>query len=168
MVEHFLVATTLDNLLFFTDSGKVFQCSVWEIPEMKRISKGRGLLNFLEISQTEKVLSLIPYTKKDAQKKKYLIMVTKNGIIKKTELDAFKNVRRNGLIAINLRKEDSLKAVKIAEAGDELILITQKGQSIRFKEKDLRPMGRATAGVKGINLKGNDKVIAMDIIRNEK
>lgn len=168
MVEHFLVASTLDKLLFFTDSGRVFQCPVWEIPEMRRVSKGRGLLNFLEISQNEKILSLISYSKEDEQKKKYLVMVTKDGIIKKTNLDAFKNVRRNGLIAINLKKDDVLRTVEIIEDNDEAILITRKGQSIKFKEKDLRPMGRATAGVKGIKLKGDDKVIGMDVIRKIK
>lgn len=165
-VEHFLMANTLDKLLFFTDSGKVFQCLVWEIPEMSRVSKGRGLLNFLEVSQTEKILNLIPYGKKDELKKKYLVMVTKNGIIKKTDLNAFGNVRRNGLLAIKLGKEDLLRQAKIIDQGDEIILVTRKGKSIRFKEKDLRPMGRAAAGVRGMRLEGGkDEIIGMDIIK---
>ncbi len=165
MVEHFLMANTLDKLLFFTDSGKVFQSLVWEIPEMSRISKGRGLLNFLEISQSEKVLGLISYGKEDEQKKKYLVMVTKNGIIKKTDVQAFQNVRRNGLIAIKLGKEDFLKEAKIIDERDEILLVTKKGKSIRFKEKDLRAIGRAAAGVRGMRLSKRDEIIRMDIIK---
>ena len=169
VVGHFLKANTLDKLLFFTDSGKVFQCFVWEIPESGRVSRGRGLSNFLEISQEEKVLSLIPYSKEDEMAgKKYLVMVTKNGIIKKTPLDAFKNVRRTGLRAINLRKGDLLRSAKIADEGDEIILVSRDGKSIRFKEKDLRVMGRVAAGVKGIRLNKGDEVIGMSIIKKLK
>ena len=165
IIEHSLISCTWDKLLFFTDSGKVFQCQVWEIPEMSRISKGRGLLNFLEISPTEKVLKLIPYSKEDEKKKKYLVMVTRNGIIKKTELSAFQNVRRNGLTAIKLGKEDALRSAKIVDPNDEIVLITKKGKSIRFKEKDLRSMGRATAGVRGMRLIKGNEIIGMDIIK---
>ena len=168
MIDHFLTANTHDKLLFFTDSGKVFQCQAWEIPEMSKISKGRGILNFLEISRTEKILSVVPYTKEDEGKEEYLVMVTENGLVKKTALSAFKNVRRNGLIAIKLNKEDSLKSVKIAKPGSEIILTTKEGKSIRFKEKDLRSMGRAAAGVRGIRLAKEDKVVGMDIIRELK
>jgi len=164
MVEHFLMASTLDKLLFFTDLGKVFQCQVWEIPEMGRVSKGRGLLNFLEISPNEKVLNLIPYSKEDAEGKKYLVMVTRNGIIKKTELSAFQNVRRNGLIAIKLRKGDLFCGARIVKPEEEIILLSRKGKSIRFKEKDLRVMGRGAAGVRGIRLGKGDIVIRMDVI----
>ncbi len=168
IVEHFVPANTHDNLLFFTDSGKVFQVPVYEIPEASRIAKGRGLLNFLEISSEEKVLSLIPLKreKKDLGEK-YLVMATKNGIIKKTALSEYKNVRKSGLIAINLKKGDSLKDVEISEGDDEIILATKKGQSIRFKEKDLRPMGRTTAGNIGIRLKKNDEMIGMGIIKTK-
>jgi DNA gyrase subunit A len=167
-VEHFLVASTLDKLLFFTDSGKVFQTFVWEIPEMSRISKGRGLLNFLEIQPSDKVLSLVSYTKEDEKGEKYLVMVTKNGIIKKVDLKSFKNVRRNGLLAIKLGKDDAFRGAEIAEKGDEIMLVTKKGKSIRFKESDLRAMGRQASGVKGIRLGKDDEVIKMDIIKNEK
>ncbi len=165
IVEHFLAARTHDNLLFFTDSGKVFQAPVYEIPEASRVAKGRGLLNFLEISSEEKVLALIPLSRDDKSLgKNYLVMATNNGIIKKTVLEEFKNVRRTGLIAINLKKQDLLKSVKSAKEGDEIILATKKGQSIRFDEKALRPMGRSAAGNIGIRLKKEDKVIGMDII----
>ncbi len=166
IVEHLVSANTHDSLLFFTDSGKVFQTPVYEIPEGTRVSRGRGLLNFLEISPEEKVLSLIPVKKEvNNLSTSYLIMATENGIIKKTALEEFKNVRRNGLIAIKLNKGDALKSVKKSSGEDDVILITQKGQSIRFSEKEIRAMGRPTAGVRGIRLKKQDKVVAMDIIK---
>ncbi len=166
IVEHFVVANTLDRMLFFTDSGKIFQCFAWEIPELSRISKGRGLLNFIDITPQDKVLSLISYTKKDEEAgDKFLVMVTKNGIIKKTVLSAFKNVRRNGLLAVKLQPDDSLRAAKIADKDDEISLITKNGQSIRFKESDVRAVGRGAGGVKGMKLVKQDEIIAMDIIK---
>lgn len=166
IVEHFLVAQTHDNLLFFTDSGKVFQTKVFEIPEGNRAARGRGLLNFLEISPQEKILCLITYGKED-EKIKYLVMLTKDGIIKKTSLEEFKNVRRSGLIAINLKKGDLLKSVTKTSGEDELILITKLGQSLKMKEKMARPMGRTAAGVKGIRLLKGDEVISMEVIKTD-
>ena len=163
IVEHFLTANTHDNLLFFTDSGKVFRIPVYEIPEGVRVAKGRGLLNFLEISPEEKVLSLFPVGKQDeALGIKYLAMVTQNGIIKKTSLKEFENVRKSGLIAISLKKGDLLRKVAKTTGDDEIILVTKKGQTIRFKEKEIREMGRPAAGVKGIRLKKGDEVVGMD------
>ncbi|MBU2540246.1 DNA gyrase subunit A [Patescibacteria group bacterium] len=168
IVEHFLSASTHDNLLFFTDSGKVFQTQLYEIPEGTRVARGRGLLNFLEISNEDKVLELLPITKEETAKVKYLVMVTKNGKIKKTALEDFKNVRKSGIIAINLQKGDFLKKVIKTSGEDEIILTTKKGIAIKFKEKDIRPMGRAASGVRGINLKKGDEVIGMDVILNSK
>ncbi|OIO48723.1 hypothetical protein COX74_03075 [bacterium (Candidatus Gribaldobacteria) CG_4_10_14_0_2_um_filter_41_16] len=166
IVEHFVVANTLDKMMFFTDSGKIFQCFAWEIPELTRISKGRGLLNFIEIAPQDKVLSLISYTKKDEDLvDKFLVMATKDGIIKKTILSAFKNVRKNGLLAVKLQPGDSLRSAKIADKDDEISLITKNGQSIRFKESDVRPMGRGASGVKGMKIGKADEVIAMDVIK---
>ena len=164
IVEHFLFASTHDNLMFFTDSGKVFQTQVYEIPEGTRVARGRGLLNFLELSTEEKVLSLVPTKKEEAGKFKYLVMVTKNGRIKKTALEEFENVRKSGIIAIKLEKGDLLKKVVKTTGEDDIILATKNGISIRFKEKDIRPMGRSAAGVKGIRLKKQDEVIGMDVI----
>lgn len=149
--------------MFFTDSGKVFKIPVYEIPEGQRVTQGRGLMNFLEISPQDKVLSLIPLGKKDS-KINYLVMITKNGIIKKTPLKDFENVRKRGLIAITLKKGDLLKSVKKTTGEYEIILVTKDGQSIRFKEKDIRPMGRQSAGIKGIRLQKEDEVIGMDVI----
>jgi len=179
IVEHFLCASTHDNLMFFTDSGKVFQTQVYEIPEGTRVARGRGLLNFLELSNEEKVLSLIPTVPAEAghpsgpkagageNKEKFLVMVTKNGRIKKTALKEFENVRKSGIIAIKLEKGDALKKVVETTGEDDIILATKNGISIRFKEKDIRPMGRSAAGVKGISLKKGDEVIGMDVITKD-
>jgi len=165
-IEHFLVANTHDNLFFFTDSGKVFKTLCYEIPEQKRISRGRGVLNFLQISPLEKILSILPVGKKDVTLGiKYLAMVTKNGIIKKTEISEFENIRKSGLIAFSLKKGDTLRAVQKTTAKDEIVLVTKKGMSIRFREKEIRPMGRQAAGIKAIRLKQDDEVIGMDVIR---
>ncbi|MFH1894844.1 MAG: DNA gyrase subunit A, partial [Patescibacteria group bacterium] len=143
IVEHFLTANTHDNLLFFSDSGKVFCSPVYEIPEGQRVAKGRGLLNFLEISPQDKILSLMPLGKDDQPMGiKYLAMATRNGIIKKTALAGFNNVRKSGLIAITLKKDDLLKNVVKSTGEDDIILVTKKGKSIRFKEKMMREMGR--------------------------
>ena len=162
IVEHFLCANTHDNLLFFTNSGKVFQTQVYEIPEGTRVARGRGLLNFLEMSNEEKVLSLVPKTKEEPAK--FLMMVTKNGTIKKTALEEFENVRKSGIIAIKLDKGDALKKVVKTSGEDDIILTTKAGIAIRFKEKDIRAMGRSAAGVRGIRLKKGDEVVGMDVI----
>ncbi len=172
IVEHFLFASTHDNLMFFTDTGKMFQTQVYEIPEGTRVARGRGLLNFLELQQQEKVLSLVPITKEDLSTKpgtqNYLVMVTKDGTIKKTELKAFENVRKSGIIAIKLDKGDLVRKVVKTTGEDDIILTTKQGLSIRFKEKDIRPMGRSAAGVRGIRLKKGDEVIGMDVIEKKK
>ena len=168
IVTHFLPAMTHDNLFFFTTSGKAFQTMVYEIPEGTRVARGRGLLNFLELSQEEKVLSLIPISKEDKTQTKYLVMVTKDGIIKKTEIAEFENVRRSGLIAIRLNPGDVLKWIGKTTGEDEVILVTKKGQSIRFKEKDVRVMGRGAAGTRAVRLQRGDEVVGMDVIRSTK
>jgi len=169
IVEHFLTAMTHDSLLFFTDSGKVFRTQVYEIPEGQRVAKGRGLLNFLELSSEEKVLSLQTLGKEDIEQGvKYLVMITKNGIIKKSTLNDFENIRRSGLIAISLKKGDALKGVRKTTGNNDIILVTNRGQSIRFQEKDARAMGRQAAGIRGIRLKKGDEVIGMDVIESVK
>ncbi|PIR72106.1 MAG: DNA gyrase subunit A [Candidatus Nealsonbacteria bacterium CG10_big_fil_rev_8_21_14_0_10_36_24] len=166
VVEHFLLTQTHDSLLFFTDSGKVFRTMVYEIPEGTRVARGRGLLNFIEIIPEDKILSLMTFGKEDVDLGiKNLAMVTKNGIIKKTALEEFKNVRRSGLLAIKLRKGDLLKKVVKTIGQNDIIIITKKGQSIKFNEKALRPMGRSASGVKAIRLKKGDEVLGMDIIK---
>ncbi len=165
IVEHFLVAQTHDSLFFFTDSGKAFSVPTYEIPEGTRVARGRGLLNFLEITPQDKVLTLLRLGKEDIQAGiKTLAMITENGIIKRTALEEFKNVRKNGLIAIKLKKGDLLKKVIKTTDNDEIIAITRDGQSIKFKEKGIRIMGRATAGVRAMRLKSGDKIVGMNVI----
>jgi len=165
IVEHFLYCNTHDSLMVFTDSGKVFSLPVYEIPEGTRVAKGRGLLNFVELSSNDKVLNLFALGKKDTEQGiQYMVMTTKDGLVKKTPLEDFKNVRKSGLIAISLRKGDELRIVRKSTGQDQIIITTKKGQSIRFKEKDARAMGRTAAGTKAIRLKKGDEVVGMDVV----
>ncbi|MEA3296065.1 MAG: DNA gyrase subunit A, partial [Patescibacteria group bacterium] len=175
IVEHFIPCQTHDALLFFTDSGKVFKILAYEIPEGTRVAKGRGLLNFLDISQDDKILSILSlprdFKKQDKKNKdaevKYLAMATKNGVIKKTELKDFENVRKTGLIAIKLKKGDELRSVCESSGADEVILVTKNGQSVKFDEKEIRPMGRGSSGNRGIRLKKDDELVEMNVIKKQ-
>jgi len=162
-ITHFISADTHDNILFFTDQGRVFQTKVYEIPVGSRTSKGKIIQNFLEIPPSEKVSAIVAYA--PSQRFAFLVMATRNGLIKKTSLEDFANVRRSGMIAINLQKSDELKWVKLSSGKDEIILVTAQGQAIRFKESQLRPMGRTATGVKAIRLKKSDFVAGLDIIK---
>ncbi|MEK7482581.1 MAG: DNA gyrase subunit A [Patescibacteria group bacterium] len=165
VVEHFISCQTHDSLFFFTDSGKVFNVKAYELPNLPRAAKGRGVANFLEISSQEKVLSVFPWSKKDLELGiKYLVIVTKNGIIKRVPLEQFENVRRSGLRAITLRPDDLVKKVVKTRGKDHIIIITKKGQGIRIPEEGIRAMGRTAAGVKGIRMKKGDEIIGMEVI----
>lgn len=170
-VEHLFSTNTHADLLFFTTRGRAFLLKAHEVPQGSRTSKGQAIVNFLQLAPGEKVSAILPLDEFFSKKKKaeeasmkYLLMVTSQGTIKKTELEDFKNVRRNGLIAITLHEGDDLKWVKPTSGKDEISLVTKNGQSIRFSEVDVRAMGRAAAGVRGIKLKKNDAVIGMDVI----
>jgi len=171
-VDYLFTVSTHDNLLFFTNSGKVFQVRAYEIPESSRVAKGQAIVNFLQLATSEAVTTMVAVRqnkKEDKQdegfkKDKFLVMATKNGIIKKTPLADFANVRRNGLNAIRLQKDDTLSWARISEGTDEIMVITRSGQSIRFSEKDVRPMGRTAAGVRAIRLKKDDWVVGMGVI----
>ena len=168
LVEHFILANTHDQLLVFTDTGKVFSLPVYEIPKGTRTSKGRALTNFLDIQSEDKVLAVLPIGKKDLEKKvKYLIMATKNGIVKKTALEKFKNLRSTGLIAINLKKGDLLRKVRKTKGDNLIILVTKKGMAIEFHEKEVRPMARNATGIRGIKLKKDDELIGMEIVDSQ-
>ncbi|MEK7640937.1 MAG: DNA gyrase subunit A [Patescibacteria group bacterium] len=160
-LTHFMAADTHDNILFFTDHGRVFQTKVYEIPQGTRTSKGKPIHNFLEVPTEEKVNAIITYGKADEG---HLVMVTKNGMIKKTSLKDFGNVRKTGIISISLKKGDLLKWVKLSTGSDEVIIATSNGQAIRFKESQVRPMGRTAAGVRAIRLKSGDSVSSMDLV----
>ncbi len=166
-VTHFVSTGTHDNALFFTNTGRVFQTKVWEIPEASRQSRGKAIVNFLALGADEKVQAVLTYNEKQQKAKnteKYFVMATKNGLVKKTPISDFESVRRSGLIAIKLKKGDSLKWVRASSGEDQIIFVTSQGQAIRFSEKDARPLGRATAGMHGIRLHQGDEVISMDII----
>ena len=165
IVEHFLSASTLDNVLFFTDKGRVFQTKAYEIPEASRQARGQALVNILQIGIEEKVTAVVIAEKRPDIK--YLLMTTKNGIIKKTKVEEFENVRRSGLIAIGLDKSDSLEWADSTSGSDQVVVVTSLGQSICFKESDVRPMGRTAAGVKGIKIKAGDRVVGMDVINKD-
>ncbi len=166
-IEKVLGIMTHDNLLFFTNTGKVFQTKAYEIPESSRTAKGQSVVNFLSLSQEESVTAVIAFNKDDQYK--YLVMTTEMGTVKKTQLEEFENVRRSGLISINLEKGDALRWVDATTGADELVITTSNGQAIHFKEADVRPMGRTAAGVRGIKLKKDDKVVGMDVLfKNQK
>ncbi len=158
---NFMAANTHDNVLFFTDRGRVFQTKVYEIPAGTRTSKGKPIHNFLEVPTEEKISAMITYEKASDGN---LTMVTKNGLVKKTSLKEFGNVRRTGIIAIGLKKGDQLNWVRLSSGDDDVIVTTAKGQSIRFREKAVRTMGRVAAGVHAIRLKGGDQVSSMDLV----
>lgn len=153
---------THDNLMFFTDTGKVFQTVGYDIPESSRTAKGQAIVNFLQLSQGEKITAVIALGKKDQAK--FLFMTTTDGTVKKTKIEDFANVRRSGLIAISLEKGDTLNWVRATVGDDEVMITTEKGQAIRFKETDVRAMGRNAAGVRGIKLGSGDRVVNMDVV----
>ncbi len=168
-LSHFFSADTHDNVLFFTNRGRVFQTKVYEIPQATRTSKGKAIQNFLELPADETVSAIVNYSTKapkTGNAKKYLMMATKHGVIKKTPLEDFENIRRTGIIAISLKKGDQLKWAKLTGGSDQVVLATRQGQSIRFDEKQVRPMGRTASGVRAIKLKKqNDEVAGFDIIK---
>ncbi|MBT4936727.1 DNA gyrase subunit A [Candidatus Peregrinibacteria bacterium] len=151
-----------NKLLFFTDRGRCFKLEVYEIPQASRTAKGQALPNFLQLDNAEKVTAVLDTT---ANQGKYLFMATTSGTVKKTPLEDFANVRRNGLIAIKLKEDNLLQWVKVTSGEDMIMMITSEGKSIRFNESDVRSMGRSASGVRGIRLKGHDKVVEMDIVK---
>ncbi len=160
-VDKVLSAMTHDNIMFFTNTGKVFRMQAFELPVSSRTAKGNAIVNFLQIGQGEKITSMIAIPKDNEAK--YLVMQTTNGRIKKSLLKDFENVRRSGLIAISLDKDDSLGWVQTCSEKDHVMVVTSEGQSIRFPESNVRAMGRTAAGVRSIKLKKDDKVIGMNI-----
>ncbi|OHA02170.1 MAG: hypothetical protein A3C12_01160 [Candidatus Sungbacteria bacterium RIFCSPHIGHO2_02_FULL_49_20] len=172
VVEHLVSANTHSDLLFFTSSGKVFQVKAYEIPEASRTSKGKAIFNFLSLGQNELITSILAAPKERRAQKgtavvsDFLVMATKDGVIKKVEGTAFREVRRSGLIAITLKNHDALRWVKLTAGNNDIITVTKLGQAIRFSEKDVRAMGRQAAGVAAMRLKKNDELVGMDVITN--
>jgi DNA gyrase subunit A len=165
-IEHLFVASTHDYLLFFTSVGKVYRLKVHELPLGTRQSKGRAIVNLLPFSQTEKVRAVI--ATREFKEAEYLVLATRNGIVKKTRFEEYNTpLRADGIIAIRLRDEDELVDVLHSNGGEDIILVSRKGQAIRFHEDQVRPMGRATSGVKGMGLRKGDEVIAAGIADDE-
>ncbi|MDI6799444.1 MAG: DNA gyrase subunit A [Actinomycetota bacterium] len=164
VVEHMFVSSTHDYVLFFSNEGKVYRVKVHELPLGSRTSKGQAIVNILPFGPGEKIAAVI--AAKGFEQSKYIIMATKLGLVKKTELKEYDTARRGGIIGLNLKENDELIGVKLVDKDDRIILVSELGQSICFDESDVRPMGRAASGVKGITLNLADVVLAMDVVRN--
>jgi DNA gyrase subunit A len=161
-IESMLSVNTHDDLLFFTNKGRVFKTKVWDLPESTRQSKGQAVVNLINIVQGETVQTVLPISKESNCK--FILLATKKGTVKKTSIDKFKNIRQNGLTAIKLDLNDQLTWAKLTDGSNQIFLVTHDGKCIRFDEKDIRPMGRHTRGVRGILLKENDHLVSMDIV----
>lgn len=164
-VEHLFITDTHAYLLLFTNKGKVYWLRVYEIPEGTRTSKGKAVVNFVGISQDEKITAAIPI--KSFEKETYLLMCTKNGVIKKTPLSEYSNPRKTGIIAINLESGDELIDVRHTDGNSQVIIATSDGIAIRFEEADVRPIGRSGKGVRGIKLEKNDFVVGMEAVSKD-
>jgi DNA gyrase subunit A len=164
-IEHLFVCSTHDYLLFFTNRGKVYRQKVYELPEAQRTAKGRALVNLLPLREGERVQAV--QATRDFNEGKYLVFATRKGQIKKTEFGAYNTpIKADGIIAINIRDDDELVAVRRTSGDDDIIMVSRSGQAARFNEDDVRPMGRDTAGVKGMNVsRGDNRVLAMDVVR---
>ncbi|NLH73023.1 MAG: DNA gyrase subunit A [Verrucomicrobia bacterium] len=171
-IEHLFTASTHDYLMFFTNTGRVYVERVLEVPDMGRAAKGRSIANLLELQPDEKIAAMIPINSKTGPNKEditwkqpgYVLFATQKGTVKKTALPEFANVRRGGIIAINIEPGDTLIDAKLTTGENEVVLITREGMSIRFSEEDVRPMGRPATGVKGIELEEGDSVVALAVV----
>jgi len=166
-VQMFLEASTHSDLLFFTDSGKAYQLKMFELPEGKRATRGKSIMNFLSLSQDENITSILPMPKSIKKSDGLsVIMVTSDGVAKRVDAASFHDVRRSGIIAIKLNGKDRLISASFVAPKDSVVVVSSGGQSIRFKESDIRQMGRTAAGVKALKLKSGDKVIGADVIKS--
>jgi DNA gyrase subunit A len=167
VVTTLVTTSTHSDLLFFTNKGKVYQTKMHDIPEGRRATKGKSIMNFLALTSEEKVTSVLAVRKEEWDGDWSLMMITKNGISKKSDASAFKDVRRSGLIGITLKEDDALISACFVGKGDEISLITAKGQSIRFKESDVREMGRTASGVTAMKLGKNDYIVSADVLSKD-
>ncbi len=165
-VEHLFVSNTHHYLLFFTNKGKVYRLKAYEIPDLSRTARGTPIINLIQIEQGETINAVIPVQEFDSEH--FLFFATRQGVVKKTPLDDYVNIRKVGLIAISLREDDDLIGVKLTDGNQEIIMGTAQGMSIRYSEQDVRSMGRSATGVKGIQLDDDDTVIDMDVIVPDK
>jgi DNA gyrase subunit A len=166
IVSHFFVCSTHDWILFFTNKGRVYRAKAYELPEANRVARGQHVANLLAFQPDEHIAQVIKIA--NYQEAPYLVLATKNGLVKKTRLDEFDSNRAGGIIAINLREDDELVGAALIGAADDLLLVSKKAQAIRFNATDeaLRPMGRATSGVIGMRFADNDELLAMEVVRD--
>jgi len=166
VIEHLATCYTHDEIMFFTNKGRVFTTRVYELPASSRTAKGQAIINIIQIAPDEKVTAMLTMNKAQVADNKYFFMATTMGVVKKTEISAYQNIRKTGLIAIKLNNGDSLKWVVLTTGSNNIIMATKNGQGIQFNESDVRPMGRSAAGVRGIKLRSGDRVIAVDVVKN--
>lgn len=167
IVTQLLTADSHSNILFFSDEGKVYQTKMYDLPEGRRSTKGKSIKNFLPLSGEEKITSILPVPKGKELDSVTLFFTTKKGIVKRVAGDSFKKVRSNGLVAINLKDGDELWSVRFVNDDDQVMVATQNGQSIRFAVSDTRTMGRGASGVRGINLKKDDQVVGVGVVKKD-
>ncbi len=165
-VEHLFVTSTHDYIMFFTNTGRVFRLKAYELPEASRTAKGTAIVNLLQLAQGEKITAIMPV--KDYEAKLYVLMATRNGLIKKTELSEYSNIRKSGIQGITLKEDDELIDVRLTDGTNDIVMATRSGLSIRFPESEVRAVGRTSMGVKGITLSKDDKVIGMEPIKDDK
>jgi DNA gyrase subunit A len=165
-IEHLFVASTHDYLLFFTTVGKVYRLKVHELPLGSRQSKGRAIVNLLPFRQDEKVTAVVQT--RDFKEAEYLVFATKNGVVKKTKFEDYNTpLKADGIIAIKMREGDELIGVRHSSGDDDVLLVSRKGQAIRFHEQDVRAMGRDASGVQGMRMRGDDEVIAVNVAQDD-
>ncbi len=167
VVTSMVTTSTHSDLLFFTNMGKVYRCKMYEIPEGRKATKGKSIMNFLSLQSDEQVTSVVAVRQQDWENDWSLLMVTSQGVVKKSDASAFKDVRRSGLIAITLKQDDSLIVARFVSKEDEVMLITRGGQSIRFLATDVREMGRTASGVTGMKLTNGDEIVAADVLKQD-
>jgi DNA gyrase subunit A len=164
-IEHMFIASTHQYILFFTDKGRCYWLKVHEIPQAGKASRGRPIVNLIDIEKNENIQTFVSV--KNFNEGGNIIVATRNGIVKKTELAAFSRPRRGGIVAVNIKENDQLIEASISSGNNDVILVTHRGYSIRFNENEVREMGRVAAGVKGISLRKEDSVIGMVVVKRE-
>lgn len=165
IVEHIFVSSTHNYMLIFSNKGRVYWLKVYEVPEGGRTAKGRSIANLVSMAKDEKIAAILPV--KDFDEPFFVFMVTKKGVVKRIELKAFSNPRRGGIIAASVGKNDTIVDVKLTKGDEEILIITSRGQAVRFNENEVRAMGRSARGVKGVSLVGNDWVVGVEVARRE-
>jgi DNA gyrase subunit A len=165
-IEHLFVTSSHDYLLFFSNRGKVYRSKVYELPEAQRTAKGRALVNVLPLREGERIQAVV--STRDFTETQFLVFATRNGTVKKTELQSYNTpIKADGIIAINIRDDDELLAVRAVDPQDEVIMVSRAGLTVRFAESDVRAMGRDTTGVRGMDVGKDGRVIAMDVARDD-